>query len=75
MAGKKVTCNAIAPGFITTDMTNVLSDEIREGIKAKVPLGDFGQVEDISNLVVFLAGPGARYITGQVMAVDGGMTM
>jgi 3-oxoacyl-[acyl-carrier protein] reductase len=75
LAGKKVTCNAIAPGFITTDMTDVLSDEIREGIKAKVPLGDFGQVEDISNLVVFLAGPGARYITGQVLAVDGGMTM
>ncbi|MGB1129196.1 MAG: 3-oxoacyl-[acyl-carrier-protein] reductase [Haloferula sp.] len=75
LAGKKVTCNAVAPGFITTDMTDVLPDEVKAEILKKVPLGDFGKVEDISNAVLFLAAPGARYITGQVLAVDGGMTM
>jgi len=75
LAGRKVTCNAIAPGFITTDMTDELSDELKADIIAKVPLADFGQVEDIANAVLFLASPAARYITGQVLAVDGGMTM
>jgi len=75
LAGKKVTCNAVAPGFIQTDMTDVLSDEVKEAILGKIPLGDLGRVGDISDLVIFLAGPGARYITGQVLAVDGGMTM
>lgn len=75
LAGKKVTCNAVAPGFVSTDMTDVLPEEIRNGIMAKIPLGDFGRVDDIANVVLFLAGPGARYITGQVLAVDGGMTM
>ena len=75
LAGRKVTCNAIAPGFITTDMTDELSDDLKAGIIAKVPLADFGQVEDIANAVLFLASPAARYITGQVLAVDGGMTM
>ena len=68
-------CNAIAPGFITTDMTDELSEEIKDGIVKRVPLADFGQVDDIANAVLFLAGPEARYITGQVLAVDGGMTM
>lgn len=75
LAGKGVTCNAVAPGFISTDMTDVLPENVREGIMAKIPLGSFGSVDDVTHLVVFLAGPGARYITGQVMAVDGGMTM
>lgn len=75
LAGRKVTCNAIAPGFITTDMTDELSDELKQGIIAKVPLADFGQVGDIAAATLFLASPDARYITGQVLAVDGGMTM
>ncbi|MGB0143368.1 MAG: 3-oxoacyl-[acyl-carrier-protein] reductase [Akkermansiaceae bacterium] len=75
LAGRKVTCNAIAPGFITTDMTDELSDELKLGIIAKVPLADFGLVDDIANATLFLASPDARYITGQVLAVDGGMTM
>jgi 3-oxoacyl-[acyl-carrier protein] reductase len=75
LAGRKVTCNAIAPGFITTDMTDELSDELKQGIIAKVPLADFGQVDDIAAATLFLASPDARYITGQVLAVDGGMTM
>ena len=75
LAGRKVTCNAIAPGFITTDMTDELSDEIKEGIVKRVPLADFGQTADIASAVLFIAGPEARYITGQVLAVDGGMTM
>ena len=75
LAGRKVTCNAIAPGFITTDMTEELPEVIKEDIVKRVPLSDFGQVDDIANAVLFLAGPEARYITGQVLAVDGGMTM
>ncbi len=75
LAGRKVTCNAIAPGFITTDMTGELPEKVREEILGRIPLGDFGTVDDIAALAVFLAGPGARYITGQVVAIDGGMTM
>ncbi|WP_353566357.1 3-oxoacyl-[acyl-carrier-protein] reductase [Haloferula sargassicola] len=75
LAGRAVTCNAIAPGFIATDMTDALPENVKSEIQAKIPLGSFGSVEDVTNLVVFLAGPGARYITGQVIAVDGGMTM
>ena len=56
-------------------MTEELSDDLKAGIVAKVPLADFGQVDDIANTVLFLASPAARYITGQVFAVDGGMTM
>ena len=75
LAGRKVTCNAIAPGFITTDMTDELSDAIKEGIIGKIPLATFGETRDIADTVAFLASPAARYITGQVIAVDGGMTM
>ena len=74
-ASRRVTANAIAPGFIVTDMTDVLSDELKEGIKSKVPLGTFGAVEDIAAAVAYLAGDGARYVTGQVLTVDGGMVM
>ena len=75
LAGRKVTCNAVAPGFITTDMTEALPEEIRKDILAKIPLGEFGSVDDIASMVLYLASPAARYITGQVIAVDGGMTM
>ncbi len=75
LAGRKVTCNAIAPGFITTDMTDELSDDIKQGIISKVPLATLGEVDDIANTTLFLASPEAKYITGQVLAVDGGMTM
>ena len=75
LAGRAVTCNAIAPGFITTDMTDQLPDNVKEAIIGKIPLASFGTTEDIAKTVVFLASPEARYITGQVIAVDGGMTM
>ncbi len=75
LAGRQVTCNAVAPGFITTDMTDDLNEKVREEVMKKIPLGSFGQVQDIAAAVLFLASPAARYITGQVLAVDGGMTM
>lgn len=74
-AGRGVTANVIAPGFIATDMTGVLDDKVKAAILEKIPLGDFGQAEDIAAAVTFLASPEARYITGQVLAVDGGMVM
>lgn len=74
-AGRGITVNAVAPGFIVTDMTDALSGELQEGIKSKIPLGEFGTVDDVAAVVAFLAGDGARYITGQVLAVDGGMVM
>ena len=75
LAGRAVTCNAVAPGFITTDMTDELPQAVKEAVLAKIPLGSFGETKDIAEMVSFLAGPEARYITGQVFAVDGGMTM
>lgn len=75
LAGRQVTCNAVAPGFITTDMTDELPEKVREAVLAKIPLGSFGETKDIAEVVTFLASPAARYITGQVIAVDGGMTM
>jgi 3-oxoacyl-[acyl-carrier protein] reductase len=74
-AGRGVTVNAIAPGFIATDMTEVLSDEIKTGILSKIPLGSMGTVDDIAAAARFLASVEARYITGQVLVVDGGMVM
>ncbi|MGB6221043.1 3-oxoacyl-[acyl-carrier-protein] reductase [Haloferula sp.] len=75
LAGRKVTCNAVAPGFITTDMTNELPEKLREEVLGSIPLGEFGVVDDIAKVTLFLASNDARYITGQVVAVDGGMTM
>jgi 3-oxoacyl-[acyl-carrier protein] reductase len=75
LAGRSVTCNAVAPGFITTDMTDELPQAIKDGVIAQIPLATFGKTEDIASIVTFLASPAARYITGQVIAVDGGMTM
>ncbi len=75
LAGRAVTCNAVAPGFITTDMTDELPQSVKDAVISKIPLGSFGNTKDIAEAVVFLASPAARYITGQVLAVDGGMTM
>ncbi|MGN6553446.1 MAG: SDR family oxidoreductase, partial [Verrucomicrobiota bacterium] len=75
LASRGVTCNALAPGFIETDMTAVLNPEMKTELLKKIPLNSFGQADDIANAALFLAGPGARYITGQVLTVDGGMVM
>jgi 3-oxoacyl-[acyl-carrier protein] reductase len=74
-AGRAVTANAIAPGFIVTDMTNELNDAQKEGVLKNIPLASFGEAADIANAAAFLASDEARYITGQVLAVDGGMVM
>jgi 3-oxoacyl-[acyl-carrier protein] reductase len=75
LASRGVTVNALAPGFIETDMTGVLSPEMKAEILKRIPLNRFGQAEEIADAALFLAGPGARYITGQVLTVDGGMVM
>jgi len=75
MAPRGINVNAIAPGFIETDMTAVLKDEVKEEVLKKIPLGALGQASDIAAAALFLAGPGGRYITGQVLTVDGGMVM
>lgn len=75
LAGRGVTANAIAPGFIETDMTSVLNDDLKKQILSKIPLNTFGQAEDIANAAVYLAGQSGRYVTGQVLTVDGGMVM
>jgi 3-oxoacyl-[acyl-carrier protein] reductase len=74
LAGRKVTVNAVAPGFIATDMTDVLPDKIKEGVKEIIPMKRMGEAGEIADLVVYLSSPGASYLTGQVIAVDGGMT-
>ncbi len=73
LAPRNVTVNCVAPGFITTDMTAVLSDEIKENLLKAVPLGCMGAAEDIANAVVFLASDGGKYITGTTLDVNGGM--
>jgi len=75
LASRGITVNAVAPGLIETDMTTVLSEEIRQSILQKVPLGKLGQPDDIAGAVAYLASAEAKYITGQVLAVDGGMVM
>ena len=75
LASRGITVNAVAPGLIETDMTTVLSEEIRQAILQKVPLGKLGEPEDIAGAVAYLASPEAKYITGQVLTVDGGMVM
>jgi 3-oxoacyl-[acyl-carrier protein] reductase len=75
LAGKNVTCNVVAPGFISTDMTDALNDQIKERVKEAIPLRRFGQPHEIAGVVSFLAGPDSTYVTGQVIVVDGGMVM
>ena len=75
LASRGITVNAIAPGFIKTDMTDVLSDKVKENISASIPMGSMGTAEDVAKAAAFLASDGARYITGQVLRVDGGMAM
>jgi 3-oxoacyl-[acyl-carrier protein] reductase len=75
LASRNITVNAVAPGFITTDMTAGLSDEVKKTLHAKIPLGKTGVPEDIANAVAFLASAEASYITGQTLCVDGGIVM
>src|SRR6516225_5100066 len=75
LASRGITANALAPGFIETDMTSGFTSEQRNEMLKQIPLSRFGQPEDIAEAALFLAGPGARYITGQVLTVDGGMVM
>jgi len=75
LSSRSITVNALAPGFIATDMTAGLNDSLRAELLKNIPLGSFGQAEDIAESALFLASSAARYITGQVLAVDGGMTM
>jgi len=74
-ASRSVTCNVVAPGFIATDMTAELSEEVTKQILSQIPLKRFGKAEDIANMVDFLCSEKANYITGQVFTVDGGMVM
>ena len=74
-ANRGVTANAIAPGFIETDMTEILKPDVKEGILKSIPVGSIGKPEDVAKAVLFFAGETSSYITGQVLAVDGGMTM
>jgi len=75
LASRNITVNAVAPGYIETDMTAALSDESKVLMLKGIPVQRFGQPEDVAGVVLFLASPDARYITGQVISVDGGMAM
>ena len=75
LASRGITVNAVAPGFVNTEMTEVLSDSVKEAATAQIPLKTFGETKDIAYAVAFLASDEARYITGQVLCVDGGMAM
>jgi len=75
LASRGITANAIAPGFIETKMTEALSPEARVALLKQIPLASLGQPEDVAEVALFFASPAARYVTGQVLAVDGGMVM
>ena len=75
LASRGITVNAVAPGFIDTDMTAALPDKLREDFLRSIPLGRFGTCQEVADMVVFLAGPGGGYVTGQVFNVNGGLYM
>ncbi len=75
LASRNVLCNAVAPGFIETDMTSELTEEARAALQQQIALGRLGSPEDVAGVVAFLAGPDSAYVTGQVIVVDGGMVM
>ena len=75
LASRGITVNAIAPGFIQTDMTSELKEEMKAALLKQIPLGSFGEADDIAGAALYLASPAARYVTGQVLTVDGGMVM
>lgn len=75
LASRGITCNAVAPGFIDTEMTEVLAESVKEAAKETIPMKHFGSPKDVANVVAFLASEEAGYITGQVICVDGGMAM
>jgi len=75
VGSRNITVNAVAPGFIDTRLTDVLSDDIKDTARGQIPLGRFGTPEDVAGAVAFLVSPAARYITGHVLSVDGGMFM
>ena len=75
VAGRGITANAVAPGYVETELTGVLPENVKEQILGQVPVGRFGEPEEIAEVVVFLAGDRAAYVTGQTIAVDGGMVM
>ncbi|PTG55969.1 beta-ketoacyl-ACP reductase [Staphylococcus chromogenes] len=75
LASRQITVNAVAPGFIVSDMTNALNEDLKNGMKAQIPLGHFGEDTDIAHTVAFLASDKAKYITGQTIHVNGGMHM
>jgi len=73
MASRKITANAVAPGFVPTDLTSIVPQAVQDALLKQVPLGRFGTVEDVANAIAFLASDEAAYITGQVLVVDGGL--
>ena len=75
LASRGITCNAVAPGFIETDMTDAMTESAKEAVQKQIPLGRCGNTKDVAELVTFLASDKAAYITGQVISVDGGRCM
>jgi 3-oxoacyl-[acyl-carrier protein] reductase len=75
VAQRGITANAVAPGYVETELTGSLPEKVKNQIRDQVPMGRFGEAEEVAEVVAFLAGEGAGYVTGQTIAVDGGMTM